>query len=75
MQADWACLNVRKRCVASLQNLGGWESVEMMRRYAHLVADHLAPYADRLRSLIVSGAEISGHVLGTAEKSGSLARS
>lgn len=31
-----------------LQELGGWESAEMVRRYAHLPADHLAPYADRL---------------------------
>jgi len=32
----------------ALQELGGWESAEMVRRYAHLVADHLAPYAERL---------------------------
>jgi hypothetical protein len=23
--------------------MGGWSSVEMVRRYAHLAADHLAP--------------------------------
>ncbi|TAN51299.1 MAG: site-specific integrase [Methylococcaceae bacterium] len=28
-----------------LQELGGWESVEMVRRYAHLSGDHLAEYA------------------------------
>ena len=32
----------------ALQELGGWESAEMVRRYAHLAADHLAPYAERL---------------------------
>jgi len=26
----------------ALQELGGWESPEMVRRYAHLNADHLA---------------------------------
>ncbi len=31
-----------------LQELGGWESVDMVRRYAHLAVDHLAEYADRL---------------------------
>jgi len=31
-----------------LQEPGGWESVEMVRRYAHLAADHLAPFAERL---------------------------
>jgi hypothetical protein len=35
----------------ALQELGGWESPEMVRRYAHLSADHLAPYADRLCAL------------------------
>lgn len=34
-----------------LQELGGWESVEMVRRYAHFSAEHLAPYADRLQGL------------------------
>jgi hypothetical protein len=37
----------------ALQELGGWESPEMVRRYAHLSADHLAPYADRLCALRV----------------------
>ncbi len=31
-----------------LQELGGWESVEMVRRYAHLSSDHLIEYVDRL---------------------------
>jgi len=35
----------------ALQELGGWESAEMVRRYAYLSADHLAPYADRLCAL------------------------
>ncbi len=31
-----------------LQELGGWESVEMVRRYAHLSSEHLIEYVDRL---------------------------
>jgi len=31
-----------------LQELGGWESSDMVRRYAHLSSDHLAKYADKL---------------------------
>ena len=31
-----------------LQELGGWKSEAMVRRYAHLSVKHLAPYADRL---------------------------
>ncbi len=34
-----------------LQELGSWESVEMVRRYAHLSADHLASYVDRVSAL------------------------
>jgi integrase len=31
-----------------LQELGGWKSETMVRRYAHLSVKHLAPYADQL---------------------------
>ena len=31
-----------------LQELGGWESESMVRRYAHLSTEHLAPYADKI---------------------------
>jgi integrase len=34
-----------------LQELGGWESTEMVRRYAHLGAGHLAAYAANLEPL------------------------
>jgi hypothetical protein len=35
----------------ALQELAGWTSTDMVRRYAHLAADHLAPYAERLGTL------------------------
>ena len=41
---------------------GGWESSEMVRRYAHLAADHLAPFAERLSALIVPRTQIHGTV-------------
>ena len=31
-----------------LQELGGWASYSMVQRYAHLAADHLAPWAEQL---------------------------
>ncbi len=31
-----------------LQELGAWESVEMVRKYAHFAADHLQEYAGRI---------------------------
>ena len=33
------------------QELGGWESVEIVRCYAHLSSNHLAEYVDRLSGL------------------------
>jgi len=34
-----------------LQELGGWECVEMVRKYAHLSTVHLAEYVDRVSSM------------------------
>ena len=31
-----------------LQELGGWKSEAMVRRYAHMSTKHLQPYADQL---------------------------
>ena len=31
-----------------LQEMGAWESPEMVRRYAHLSAEHLAPYSSNV---------------------------
>jgi len=44
----------------ALQELGGWESPEMVRRYAHLAADHLAPYAERHCAMRAVAAEGDG---------------
>lgn len=50
-----------------LQELGGWESSEMVRRYAHLAADHLAPFADRLSGFRMPALEF-GARFGHSEK-------
>jgi beta-glucosidase/6-phospho-beta-glucosidase/beta-galactosidase len=42
-----------------LQELGGWESVEMVRKYAHFSSVHLAEYVDHLSGLKVVGNEES----------------
>nr|WP_199065560.1 site-specific integrase [Chitinimonas sp. BJB300] len=34
--------------LAELQELGGWESVEMVRRYAHLAPDHLQKHSRQI---------------------------
>lgn len=41
----------------ALQELGGWESERMVRRYAHLAAEHLAAYVEKLKDPV---AEIYG---------------
>lgn len=49
LRHTWASWHVQSGTpLFALQELGGWESPEMVRRYAHLSAEHLAPYADRL---------------------------
>ena len=52
LRHTWASWHVQQGTpLHALQELGGWESVEMVRRYAHFSAEHLAPYADRLVAL------------------------
>ena len=46
----------------ALQELAGWEAAEMVRKYAHLAADHLAPWADRLAEHNVAGTNPSQRV-------------
>jgi integrase len=49
LRHTWASWHVESGTpLFALQEMGGWESAEMVRRYAHLAADHLAPYAERL---------------------------
>jgi integrase len=54
LRHTWASWHVQNGTpLHVLQEMGGWESPEMVRRYAHLSAEHLAPYAERLSSLRV----------------------
>lgn len=49
LRHTWASWHVQGGTpLAVLQELGGWETPSMVRRYAHLAADHLAAYADRV---------------------------
>ena len=52
LRHTWASWHVQQGTpLTVLQELGGWESAEMVRRYAHFSPDHLSPYADRLRGV------------------------
>ena len=45
-----------------LQELGGWESAEMVRRYAHLSSEQLAEYVEKFSGLRL----VNGYSLATA---------
>lgn len=38
--------------LSALQEMGGWESIEMVRRYAHLAPNHLTEHACKIDSLL-----------------------
>lgn len=66
LRHTWASWHVQSGTpLFALQEMGGWESPEMVRRYAHLAADHLAPYAERLSG--VGFGEESGHGTNVAQ--------
>ena len=49
LRHTWASWHVQSGTpLHVLQELGGWESVEMVRRYAHLSSEHLTAYVDRM---------------------------
>jgi integrase len=61
LRHTWASWHVQSGTpLFALQELGGWESAEMVRQYAHLAADHLTPFADRLGALTVPEDQIDG---------------
>jgi len=69
LRHTWASWHVQNGTpLFALQELGGWESPEMVRRYAHLSAEHLAPYADRMKALNASpDPEITAQICHRAE--------
>lgn len=49
LRHTWASWHVQSGTPLNvLQELGGWSSYEMVQRYAHLSASHLAPHAERI---------------------------
>ena len=61
LRHTWASWHVQNGTpLFVLQELGGWASTEMVRRYAHLAADHLAPYAERLGTIRTSVVQTHG---------------
>jgi integrase len=53
LRHTWASWHVQNGTPLNvLQELGGWESPQMVRRYAHFSAGHLAAYVSKLPSLV-----------------------
>lgn len=54
LRHTWASWHIQQGTpVHVLQELGGWSDIRMVQQYAHLSADHLTVYADRLSQLRV----------------------
>ena len=54
LRHTWASWHVQSGTPLNvLQELGAWESTEMVRRYAHLSSEHLAQYVERFSPLRV----------------------
>ncbi len=59
LRHTWASWHVQQGTpLHVLQELGGWETVQMVHRYAHLTSDHLREYADRLAQPRVVGSDV-----------------
>ena len=53
LRHTWASWHVQNGTPLNvLQELGGWESVQMVRRYAHFSAGHLASYVSNLPCIV-----------------------
>lgn len=69
LRHTWASWHVQQGTpLHALQELGGWESTEMVRRYAHFASEHLAPYADRLVALQDRSEHANGTNMTQSEK-------
>lgn len=61
LRHTWASWHVQNGTpLATLQQLGGWKTLEMVMRYAHLGASHLAEFTDNLpRYRLVTGKKMA----------------
>lgn len=54
LRHTWASWHVQNSTpLYVLQQLGGWRSLEMVQKYAHLSSEHLAPYVEHVNGLSV----------------------
>ena len=66
LRHTWASWWVQKGVpIYALQEMGGWESIAMVQRYAHLAPEHLHQHADQITNIL---SPEDGHKLGTPKK-------
>jgi integrase len=64
LRHTWASWHVQNGTPLNvLQELGGWESPQMVRRYAHFAAQHLAAYVSKLPRLIFVDGDDFGYLM------------
>lgn len=77
LRHTWASWHVQQGTpLHVLQELGGWETADMIRRYAHLALEHLAEYAEKLATPRVvehSGTKLAQEGNGTENQKGHIA--
>ncbi len=72
LRHTWASWHVQAGTpLHALQELGGWAGPEMVQRYAHLSADHLAGYAENAGKQGESGANVVSLFPGTKKAASS----
>lgn len=60
LRHTWASWHVQSGTpLHVLQELGAWESVEMVRKYAHLSSDHLTQYVDRFTTIQAGNGKVT----------------
>ncbi len=53
LRHTWASWHVQAgTSLSKLQEMGGWDSIEMVRRYAHLAPEHLAVEVANIEDLL-----------------------
>lgn len=69
LRHTWASWHVQNGTpLYALQELGGWSDTEMVRRYAHLSADHLATYARKMAERVPVQVSSGSYDLATQQK-------
>ena len=69
LRHTWASWHVQAGTpIHVLQELGGWSDIRMVQKYAHLGAEHLAEYAERMSQPRAVGTNLARRDVAGKEK-------